>query len=38
MAAVVMDTMDQEVPALRAQLCEKRFAVVVVLDFLGFLE
>lgn len=34
LAAVVMDTMDQEVPALRARVSEESFAVVVP-DFLA---
>lgn len=34
---VVMDTMDQEVPALRARVSEESFAVVVP-DFLGVLK
>lgn len=37
LAAVVMDTMDQEVPALRARVSEESFAVVA-LDFLGVLK
>lgn len=37
LATVVMDTMDQEVPALRARVSEESFAVVVP-DFLGVLK